>query len=208
MVGDKWLWSSLPARENIRNINLTGLTLYLNTQQLEQEEMDEHSCCLCKEALVQDKRRRRKLHGSSCARIKQQLQTLSPVPLESLFETADSNAYLCNACEAQLKAIATFEARLIELKSKVIENLSQLLPILSSPVEAPRGRKRLLYESSEMSQKCQCSTPCGSTDAAASTSRDEDILSPTHPTESTLAVMTDEISSSPQVQVRPLGYIT
>ena len=73
------------------------------------------SCCLCKEALVQDKRRRRKLHGSSCARLKQQLQTLSPVPLESLFETEDANAYLCNACEVQLKAIATFEARLIEL---------------------------------------------------------------------------------------------
>ena len=114
-------------------------------------------------------------------------------------------SYLCNAREAQLKAIATFEARLVELKSKVIEYLSQLLLTLSFPVEAPRGRKRLLYESSEMSQKRQCSTPCGSTDAAASTSRDED--TPTHPTESTLAVMTDEISSSPQVQVRSLGYI-
>ena len=42
---------------------------------------------------------------------------------------------------AQLKDIDTFEDRLIELKRKVIENFSQLLPIPESPVEAPRGRK-------------------------------------------------------------------
>ena len=42
------------------------------------------SCCLCRQTLTADKRKKRKLHHSSATRLKQQLQNISRVPLESL----------------------------------------------------------------------------------------------------------------------------
>ena len=67
------------------------------------------SCCLCRKTLAKDKRRRRKLHGPSCLTMKEHLQKLSSVSLESLVETSDENAYLCSSCEVQLKSVESLE---------------------------------------------------------------------------------------------------
>ena len=56
------------------------------------------SCCLCR-TLAKDKRSRKKFHGSSCSTLKEQMQKLSSVSLESLGETSDENSYFCSNCE-------------------------------------------------------------------------------------------------------------
>ena len=90
--------------------------------------MENILCCLCKADLLQDKRRR-KFNGPSCAGLKEKLQTMSSTPLESLVETSSESAYLCNACELQLKAVETMEAKLQKLRREIIEKLSNLQPL-------------------------------------------------------------------------------
>jgi hypothetical protein len=110
-------------------------------------------CCLCRANQI-DKRRRRKLHGGSCATLKEQLQSFSSVPLESLAETKDEDAYLCSSCETQLKSIGSLETKLTEMKSKVKEKLSNLHSVLGTPMDALR--KRLLaFEGTDHSQPTQ-----------------------------------------------------
>ena len=48
-------------------------------------------CCLCRIKLT-DRRRKRRLHEQSCSELKQNLQSLSSVPLECLAETYDQDA--------------------------------------------------------------------------------------------------------------------
>ncbi len=62
------------------------------------------NCCLCQKRLATDKRKRRKLHGPSCSSLKEELQKLSSVSLESLETLSDRDAYLCSTCEFQLKS--------------------------------------------------------------------------------------------------------
>ena len=71
-----------------------------------------------------DKRRRRKLHGPSCFTMKEQMQKLSSVPLESLVETSDENAYLCSSCETQLQSVESLEDKPSGLKSEIRGMLS------------------------------------------------------------------------------------
>lgn len=103
--------------------------------------MDDHLCCLCRSSLAKDRRRRRKLHGQSCSSLKEQLQDLSSVPLASLVETADDNAYLCNSCEKQLTSIAILEAKLAELRSGIRASLSTLHSVLGTPIDTLRKRR-------------------------------------------------------------------
>ena len=99
------------------------------------------SCCLCRKTLAKDKRRRRKLHGPSCLTMKEHLQKLSSVSLESLVETSDENAYLCSSCEVQLKSVESLEDKLSGLKSEIRGMLSDLRSVLGTPVESLRKRQ-------------------------------------------------------------------
>ena len=76
-------------------------------------------CCLCREALSKDKHKRRKLHHPSATKLKQELQNLSQVPLESLVETAQDNAFLCSICEGSIKSIFTWEEKVAKIKSNI-----------------------------------------------------------------------------------------
>ena len=72
-------------------------------------------CCLSG-IKITDRRRKRRLHGQSCSELKENLQSLSSVPLESLAETYDQDAYLCNSCENELISIRNLEKKVGELE--------------------------------------------------------------------------------------------
>ncbi len=88
--------------------------------------MDHYSCCLCKSVLPSDKRRRRKLHGESCKEVKEQLQSISAVPLANFEEISDPSAYLCRKCEQRVISIGTWTAKANALKKSIKTLLSQL----------------------------------------------------------------------------------
>ena len=69
------------------------------------------NCCLCRTALPSEKRKRKRLHGLSCREVKERLENISSVPLDSLLETRDPNAYLCRNCENVMSSIGTFNWR-------------------------------------------------------------------------------------------------
>ena len=53
----------------------------------------------------------------------QMLQSLSTVPLESLAETADQDAFLCNSCENELVSIRNLGKKVGELKVEIVERV-------------------------------------------------------------------------------------
>ena len=59
-------------------------------------------CCLCRDRVPADHRRRKKLQGTSCTTAKAVLKSLSRVPLENLVETRDPKAVLCYKCEPSM----------------------------------------------------------------------------------------------------------
>ena len=76
-------------------------------------------CCLCG-IKITDRRRKRRLHGQSCSELK-----------ESLAETYDQDAYLCNSCENELISIRNLEKKVGELKAGIVGRLSKLHPVFS-----------------------------------------------------------------------------
>ena len=126
------------------------------------------NCCLCRTALPSEKRKRKRLHGLSCREVKERLENISSVPLDSLLETCDPNAYLCRNCENVISSIGTLEAKLAVQKSAVKEKLSLLHSVVTAPLQLLRKRsqphpapmKRLrLSERPEAAHTVQ-QTPC------------------------------------------------
>ena len=113
------------------------------------------SCCLCRQTFTADKRKKRKLHHSSATRLKQQLQNISRVPLESLIETAQEDAYLCNKCESSIKSIETWEDKVAKLKMDIMDTISKLHPVIGLPVETLRKRQLHEIDVGEPPEKCQ-----------------------------------------------------
>ena len=117
-----------------------------------------------------DRRRKRRLHGQSCSELKENLQSLSSVSLESLANTYDQDAYLCNSCENELISIRNLEKKVGELKAGIVGRLSKLHPVFSIFRVEPHKSiaetrktiaetwKRTLEESSEV-QPAQKRTP-------------------------------------------------
>ena len=104
------------------------------------------SCCLCKAHLPRtDKRNRRKLHGDSCRRTRDVLESNSRVPLQNLMETSDPNAYLCNHCVRDLNNILSYQSKIDALKSSVMEKLSvlQVVPGTMAQLHPASKRPRL-----------------------------------------------------------------
>lgn len=84
-------------------------------------------CCLCLDQLPADRRRRKKLHGLSCAEAKAVICELSAVPLQNIDGLRGPNVILCNNCEKKLKSISDFQTKLDSLKKYISEKLSALL---------------------------------------------------------------------------------
>ena len=127
-------------------------------------------CCLG-EIKIADRRTKRRLHGQSCSELKENLQSLSSVPLESLAETYDQDAYLCNSCENELISIRNLEKKVGELKAGIIGRLSKLHPVfmVESQKSIAETRKtiaetwkRTLEESSEVQPALKRTSPMAS----------------------------------------------
>ena len=92
--------------------------------------MEENSsstlCCLCRLALPEDSRKKKRLHGRSCEKVKQTLQQLSDVPLDLLLETSHPNASLCKDCGKCLDSIGKLTTQLQKLRSQVFQKLQTL----------------------------------------------------------------------------------
>ncbi len=114
------------------------------------------NCCLCQKRLATDKRKRRKLHGPSCSTLKEELQKLSSVSLESLETLSDRDAYLCSTCEFQLKSIINLNEKLSEHNNEVRSMLSKLQSVYGTPMEAQRKRHLPDSSSSEPASKQLC----------------------------------------------------
>ena len=84
-------------------------------------------CCLCSRE-EKDRRRLRRLHGDSSVALKQHLQSLSAVSLDSLQETRDKDAKLCSTCESEIREMKNLEAKITGLQEKVQLKISKLRP--------------------------------------------------------------------------------
>ena len=83
-------------------------------------------CCLCRDPVSSDHRRRKKLHGAGCSIAMTVICNLSSVPVDSYVEIRDPLAVLCYTCERKLNNIHTLEEKLQNLKADVNDKLSVL----------------------------------------------------------------------------------
>ena len=87
------------------------------------------TCCLCVNVLLQDLRRRKKLHGASCSSARNVLQKLCPVSFNSVGIWKNKDALMCSMCDNQLKSIDILESKLKNLKedmgTKISNNLKE-----------------------------------------------------------------------------------
>ena len=83
-------------------------------------------CCLCRDPVSSDHRRRKKLHGAGCCVAKTVMCNLSGIPVDSYVEIRDPLAVLCYTCERKLNNINTLEDKLQNLKADVKDKLSVL----------------------------------------------------------------------------------
>ena len=80
-------------------------------------------CCLCQDILPTDRRRRKKLHGSSCEYINKVLVKLSSEDLESYLDIRDPNAFICYKCETELNNVQKLEEKINDKLSKYVYQL-------------------------------------------------------------------------------------
>ena len=79
-------------------------------------------CCLCQDILPTDRRRRNKLHGSSCENIKKVLVKLSSEDLESYLDIRDPNAFICYI---ELNNVQKLEEKINVLTADIKDKLSK-----------------------------------------------------------------------------------
>ena len=86
-------------------------------------------CSLCKSP-IPNSRRRRKLHGSSCATPRATLERFVianlGLTLECVVETCNPHAYLCHICVKQLDSVPALEEKLASAQ-KELESLKKEL---------------------------------------------------------------------------------
>ena len=78
-------------------------TMNGGTRQHDMNELRGKLCCLCRLLILQDSRKRKRFHGTSCAKAKAILANLTTVSLsvslEDVAELSDRKAILCTGCE-------------------------------------------------------------------------------------------------------------
>ena len=163
-------------------------------------------CCLCRDPVPSDHRRKKKLHGDSCWKAKAVLCNLCVVPVDSYVEMRDTRAVLCYTCEKKLNVIHTMEGKILSLKADVRDKLSVLQ---SSIVGAVGNRTRVTTDTATESQADNEELPVGPDPKQIRISQDREtqILSPCSSTSiaQTVTTSTKPAGPSPAVQVNCVG---
>ena len=95
-------------------------------------------CCLCRDSVSKDHRRKKRLHGEGCKTAKAVLKEVLCAPLETLVETRDPTSVLCYTCERTLSNIHSLTARVETLKANVRRKLSALQSVILCGEKRPR----------------------------------------------------------------------
>ena len=95
------------------------------------------ACCLCRDPVSTDHRRRKKLHGASCTTARTVLREVSSVLLEALVETRDQSAVLCYSCERILNNIQSLTAKVETLRAEVRGKVSALQSVRAEKRQRP-----------------------------------------------------------------------
>ena len=74
-------------------------------------------CCLCKNPVHDDPRKRKRLHGPGCKAAKDVLQDLAGVSLEVFVRIRDTEAVLCTTCELNLNNVKKLADKLLERRN-------------------------------------------------------------------------------------------
>ena len=152
-------------------------------------------CCLCRNPAPTDHRRRKKLHGASCAKAKAVLKEVLCVPLEALVETSDPTAVLCYNCERTLNNIDTLVTKAETLKEDIRKKGSALQSVTAC------GGKRPTTDTELPQAKQICSDNRPSTPPSAG-QPEGSLLTPTQVTQSQLPSTSAAVGEpSPPVQV-------
>ena len=78
------------------------------------------TCCLCREPVYSDHRKRKKLHGLACQSVKQLLGELAGVGVEKFPTLRDQEAVLCSNCEVVLKRINKLENDKVKIEEEIM----------------------------------------------------------------------------------------
>ena len=97
--------------------------------------MSDIFCCLCLEELPADRRRRKKLHGASCAALKRVLLKLAPFPLDEL---CGKDAVLCSNCQGAVGKIVKLQEKVEALEQSIVDKLRLASLVSSIPPNAKR----------------------------------------------------------------------
>ena len=89
----------------------------------------EGRCCLCREVLPLDRRRKKCLHGNNCIAAKSTIKALLTEPLEENDALNDYAAAICSNCERTVNNIQHYQSKIDSLKKKVMQMLSSLTSI-------------------------------------------------------------------------------
>ncbi len=113
------------------------------------------------------------MHGPSAAKLKERLQDLSPVLLDSLAETAAENANLCSKCESKLVSIENLEVKLAGMKDEIRASLHSILDasVRKRQLETAQG----IDEQFQTPQKQLCTSMVPEVEATTSQSSDSSL---------------------------------
>ena len=78
------------------------------------------TCCLCREPVSSNHRKRKKLHGLACQSVKQLLGELAGVGVEKFPTLRDQEAVLCSNCEVVLKRINKLENDKVKIEEEIM----------------------------------------------------------------------------------------
>ena len=81
--------------------------------------------CLCVQQLPKDRRKRKKLSGSSCINARKVLRSLSGPVLDNIL--GDHDAVICTSCDNTLNNIYQCEQKLTSLKRSMMEKSIQMV---------------------------------------------------------------------------------
>ena len=166
------------------------------------------SCCLCRDLVGSDSRKKKRLHGPGCASAKELLQVLAGIALEKFPTFSDQKAVLCYGCEGILKCINKLEKDIVNIEEEVANKKGYI--------------KRKI---SALSQKRPCSTDSadslpkrGRTEVSSPivSSTEDTATSATYQTEDSITTAKDandeaepqcHVKSSPNVEASKEYYI-
>ena len=125
-------------------------------------------CCLCRQTVCTDHRRRKRLSGPSCSKAREVLTSLSGHTCVDIM-LHNPDAVLCTSCDSTLSNIAEYEQKLTALKRDILGKVSN---VMSQGQSSCSTRKRSISPTHSVSlpaSKATCGgPPCSDTRAMPS----------------------------------------